>query len=100
MPVRIDRSGAPLRTKGFNEMPLKPAPTNGFHCEVIARCARPMKKAPRRAPFGFGGEEGDRTLDLRIANATLSQLSYFPESMKILAKIGGRSCRAVLLMRL
>ena len=37
------------------------------------------KKAPRRVPFGFGGEEGDRTLDLRIANATLSQLSYFPE---------------------
>ncbi len=25
-----------------------------------------------------GGEEGDRTLDLRIANAALSQLSYFP----------------------
>src|ERR1700728_2472065 len=27
---------------------------------------------------GFGGGEGDRTLDLRIANATLSQLSYSP----------------------
>jgi hypothetical protein len=26
-----------------------------------------------------GGGEGDRTLDLRIANATLSQLSYSPE---------------------
>ena len=25
-----------------------------------------------------GGGEGDRTLDLRIANATLSQLSYSP----------------------
>ena len=25
-----------------------------------------------------GGEEEDRTPDLRIANATLSQLSYFP----------------------
>ena len=25
-----------------------------------------------------GGDEGDRTLDLRIANATLSQLSYVP----------------------
>jgi hypothetical protein len=25
-----------------------------------------------------GGAEGDRTLDLRIANATLSQLSYRP----------------------
>jgi hypothetical protein len=26
----------------------------------------------------FGGDEEDRTLDLRIANATLSQLSYIP----------------------
>jgi hypothetical protein len=26
----------------------------------------------------FGGAEGDRTPDLRIANATLSQLSYGP----------------------
>ncbi len=25
-----------------------------------------------------GGAEGDRTLDLRIANAALSQLSYHP----------------------
>jgi hypothetical protein len=28
---------------------------------------------------GFGGAEGDRTPDLRIANATLSQLSYGPD---------------------
>ena len=27
---------------------------------------------------GIGGVEGDRTLDLRIANAALSQLSYHP----------------------
>jgi hypothetical protein len=27
---------------------------------------------------GFGGVEEDRTPDLRIANATLSQLSYHP----------------------
>jgi hypothetical protein len=39
-----------------------------------------MKKAWRIAkPFGVrGGEEEDRTPDLRIANATLSQLSYPP----------------------
>ena len=29
--------------------------------------------------FGFGGDEEDRTPDLRIANATLSQLSYVPQ---------------------
>src|SRR5437773_3156269 len=28
--------------------------------------------------IGIGGAEGDRTPDLRIANATLSQLSYGP----------------------
>ena len=30
---------------------------------------------------GNGGAEGDRTPDLRIANATLSQLSYGPISL-------------------
>src|SRR5580698_3673777 len=29
-----------------------------------------------------GGAEGDRTLDLRIANATLSQLSYRPSKAR------------------
>lgn len=33
-----------------------------------------------------GGEEEDRTPDLRIANATLSQLSYPPNDEKILAQ--------------
>ncbi len=33
---------------------------------------------PTRLGKKFGGVEGDRTLDLRIANATLSQLSYHP----------------------
>ncbi len=30
--------------------------------------------------LSIGGGEGDRTLDLRIANATLSQLSYSPQN--------------------
>jgi hypothetical protein len=30
-----------------------------------------------------GGDEGDRTLDLRIANAALSQLSYVPTVVKL-----------------
>jgi hypothetical protein len=33
-----------------------------------------------------GGEEEDRTPDLRIANATLSQLSYPPNDQMILAQ--------------
>ncbi len=34
----------------------------------------------------FGGEEEDRTPDLRIANATLSQLSYPPNEVKVYHK--------------
>ncbi len=30
----------------------------------------------------FGGEKGDRTHDLCIANAALSQLSYFPTDLE------------------
>lgn len=33
---------------------------------------------------GIGGDEEDRTPDLRIANATLSQLSYVPILLRIL----------------
>ena len=32
--------------------------------------------------FGRGGEEEDRTPDLCIANAALSQLSYFPKPLR------------------
>ena len=35
-------------------------------------------KPPLRWLCVFGGDEEDRTPDLRIANATLSQLSYVP----------------------
>jgi hypothetical protein len=34
-----------------------------------------------------GGDEEDRTPDLRIANATLSQLSYVPITGRFLLKI-------------
>ena len=38
------------------------------------------EKGPRERALllGIGGVEGDRTLDLGIANAALSQLSYHP----------------------
>jgi hypothetical protein len=42
---------------------------------------------PRRG----GGGEGDRTLDLRIANATLSQLSYSPKKGPNLTSKGAPS---------
>ena len=44
---------------------------------------RTIKKPGERPGLNIGGAEGDRTLDLRIANATLSQLSYRPEMMKL-----------------
>ena len=36
-------------------------------------------------PDKHGGADGDRTHDLRIANATLSQLSYRPTKRAIIA---------------
>ena len=44
------------------------------------RRALPPERSRRRLSVCIGGVEGDRTLDLRIANATLSQLSYHPEN--------------------
>ena len=49
--------------------------------EIPQRHAIPGNKKPAlRAGFclSIGGAEGDRTLDLCIANAALSQLSYRP----------------------
>jgi hypothetical protein len=47
-----------------------------------------------------GGDEGDRTLDLRIANATLSQLSYVPTPNNYSAKPdrGSRRRRPVVVL--
>ena len=49
---------------------------------------REGERFPREAPgppaFGPGGAERDRTANLRVANAALSQLSYGPvEAAKI-----------------
>jgi hypothetical protein len=41
-------------------------------------------------PGEIGGAEGDRTLDLRIANATLSQLSYRPTTRAAILAIAIR----------
>ncbi len=49
--------------------------------------------AETRLNQSCGGEEEDRTPDLRIANATLSQLSYPPTSLRSLAKSAAGSRR-------
>ena len=52
----------------------------GSKCEP--RMAGPARW---RAQIFVGGDEEDRTPDLRIANATLSQLSYAPDPSGILS---------------
>ena len=47
----------------------------------------PAGRRPRRGRER-GGDEGSRTLDLRIANATLCQLSYVPTGAEILMRHG------------
>ena len=45
---------------------------------VFNKNGRPLKSLP----FVFsGGDDGDRTHDLSIANAALSQLSYIPSAL-------------------
>ena len=43
-------------------------------------CFSAKKNGAKRTLPRRGGPEGDRTLDLCVANAALSQLSYKPES--------------------
>src|SRR4051812_48764171 len=61
----------------------------------------PKEKRPRGVPPALesvssfllklfcGGDEEDRTPDLRIANATLSQLSYAPRQLTTIARVFG-----------
>ena len=49
------------------------------------QCRQEAVQHTRRHEEGFGGAGGDRTPDLRIANATLSHLSYGPSKGAILA---------------
>ena len=60
--------------------------------EISVGGARDEKSRPPGGEFEFsGGADGDRTHDLSIANATLSQLSYGPTlALRMLARIGAR----------
>ena len=61
-----------------------PMPGGRWHTqnEPEPRVSRASRKSKRPTgdgrALGIGGDEEDRTPDLRIANATLSQLSYVP----------------------
>jgi hypothetical protein len=59
------------RRSDSRSLPVEPAKKKGLGMEALESCG--------------GGEEEDRTPDLRIANATLSQLSYPPTTDRILA---------------
>jgi hypothetical protein len=55
------------------------APGRNRTCDLALRRHSLYPLSYRGVPqLDDGGGEGDRTLDLRIANATLSQLSYSP----------------------
>src|SRR5439155_15394300 len=55
-------------------------PRTRIGLQTYVRLRRNLERLKISEYFGlkFGGAEGDRTPDLRIANATLSQLSYGP----------------------
>ena len=55
-----------------------------FRTSGIRGVCSPERTGPKRCPLrpdslvSFGGDEGDRTPDLGVANAALSQLSHIP----------------------
>ncbi len=63
------------------DVPWHLSPGNG--CAITRR---PTNLHPGQHVFTYGGDEEDRTPDLRIANATLSQLSYVPTGRNGLRK--------------
>ena len=63
---------------------------SGSRWRTIASALVPAPYYARKVRVaGFGGAEGDRTLDLRIANAALSQLSYCPTGRGLSASWNG-----------
>ncbi len=65
---------------GFGE-PFPPPPPTDLPPEVRSVSAPADTPPSRRSqtPLPTSGAKGDRTPDLRIANAALSQLSYCPD---------------------
>ncbi len=78
--MRFGTAGTLRRTGVLHEVPR----TSLVELEgVLTDSISQNEKGPLYvAPFHFGGDEEDRTPDLRIANATLSQLSYVPTILK------------------
>jgi hypothetical protein len=69
----------PPHTTHANSWSFRPVFVNEGHWRHIdVRCCRPRKTCAQAQLKEANGAEGDRTLNLRIANAALSQLSYRP----------------------
>jgi integrase len=64
------------RAKGASVRSLRPSMTRSRH--IRGTWNRPARESPLFSELLLSGAEGDRTPDLRIANAALSQLSYGP----------------------
>jgi hypothetical protein len=79
-PVGAAGRPAPVRQAFGSAQALPHVPTHPRGREFDPRAACQNRRADYAALlFWLGGDEEDRTPDLRIANATLSQLSYVPD---------------------
>jgi len=72
------RSHRHLRRTVVCTTPNRAYQSQNFICTYLALTWQPFESSLSENAEITGGAEGDRTLDLRIANATLSQLSYRP----------------------
>ena len=67
---------------------LKPAPLFRFKLSKKTRKPKKQRKNPHFLGFLYHGDNGIRTRDLCVANATLSQLSYVPvQTVIIIAQL-------------
>ena len=79
LPKRAPNEPLTRVTTGAGGTPLVEEPRKNV-------CSRTCGVTVNDGTAGCGGEEEDRTPDLRIANATLSQLSYPPTAQASLAQ--------------
>ena len=72
----------------YNTFPEKPAPLFRFKLSKKTRKPKKQRKNPHFLSFLYHGDNGIRTRDLCVANATLSQLSYVPvQTVIIIAQL-------------
>ena len=97
----VDRTPPAVNQAGGKERRVVAAVSPGVHAGLLRQASTPVRLAHEKATalaVAEGGGERDRTANLSIANAALSQLSYAPtissavyQSLRTLGRAGAAS---------